>query len=666
MITKPHFYSLFKIFLIAGVSPLFGAASLFATAGTQIYFSRGYETTTATTIFESEGSANFSERVVFTGKNQIHEVDTMTTPAFDPDTGYRTSQSTTPTYESTGSLYLHIGYHNNGYIGDSETVQEVILNGDLVVGRMAIENQYVKDDTTYATANMVNTITAGNTDYALVFQHSGATNENFFIRGAQGSNFILDMNIEVDSMGQDSANRMSAAFFCGGNYLQFGTETGRARTITVQASTMYMTRIFAPNHADGIMRIYSDVYVKGAPLRVFDGATIHQHGNVSVTGGVVDVYYGNSATITSKYHTYGTLDIDNVTIKNLVLFNTEAAADSYAQFDGKITIKKALAGTNMTNGFSMARTSKAGQVITFNGDVSLEDNTSHGQATLGYIAAGSVLNYNGKVTSTRTAETSLNAGTGITAKAIANLRGTTSNSFKALGIRYGAINLLKSGSAKAIDFSDNRDFGFGSDVALNVFGDNQMDLSKARISLWSPGSGRTVSGTINLNGTSTKVRGFNANNADGRRLVVDFGMTQSNMTSAEMAAQGITADMINATGAGVSQTFELMGTISINIEAGNTITFKNYIVGEDHVVCGIQLSTQGWHSETNLDSNLFRFEVADSTLVYGKDADYYFSETSVDGGWEYALVMLIPEPSEVATLFGVLALGFALYLRKKH
>lgn len=625
-------YKQLSLSLVAMVA----ASSLFAAEGACNYFvymTRGTETTTSNNIFAtvdsvSKNGLTFTERFIsgqaddYVGgtanANTITQLEAL--GAVDTTTGYNSDTAVQAMYHANddttkdrGEIYLHIGYFYNGYTGAGSTVNDLVLNGNLTLARLALENQ--KDAST-PTPGMLTTLTSGDTGSLLTLKCATSANENIFLRGAQGSTFILDTDILVANTAAATLNH--SILVAGGagtpNYVQFGTENGTKRTITFNNLGMKAST--------------------GAGITVSDGATLLSYSNIVLND-----------------------------LKTMRLFNL-AGNGSTATIKGNVTVTTAGETFRLFNVV-------ANTTLNIDGNVTIAATADKTSTTfMGNVAKGGVVNFSGTITNNRNAETALNVGSitgGVASAGIANFRGTSTNLFAQFGLRYGTLNLLKT-SGKAISFAtgyvNGRTFGVGGNAFINVFGGNQLDLSECNLTLWGPDN-KNLSFTLNLNGTNAEVKRITLSTAN-RYMVVDFGMTDSNMTNAEMTAQGITSDMIFATGEGKMQTFKVGSAgFSVADVAGNYVLFKNYIIGEDTVFSSVQLSSKGWYSDSTLDSNLFRFEVADSSLVYGKDNDYYFSETAVDGGWEYALV-IVPEPSEVAALFGLLALGFALYFRKRN
>lgn len=658
MATSTPSLKLIKTSLVAG---LFASAGALFGAGEfnyYMYLTRGTETTTTQNIFATvdSGTGNgltLSERFIKTTANAIDQLEplgTVNTDSSSPTYGCNTGTAQTPDYGTTyndGQIYLHIGYHNSGFVGSNETVEDLILNGNFTVGRIAIENQ----NGTTPTANLLNTI-VGDSKYTLKFKVGNKTNENFFFRGLQGSTFTLDTNISVENFLNTGQTDSAAHIFVigggggtsEGNTLQIGT-VANAKTLTINNTAM---------------------------------ATL------AATNRNVFALNGKNASLIVN----NKINLNDNVVRSLVYFQTNHGNES-AVLNGDITVNKNMATSNNIT-YKMFETKAAGQLVTVNGKIDVKSTANSASTTFfASLAGGSYLNLNNTITSARTAETSFNMGSA-TNKAVANFRGSESNSFHTIGLRNGVANFMKTGGAKALT-SSNVYMGTGGDVIINSFNGQQMDLSSSTIALWGAAnvSGRLISGTINMNGTqSLTLKSFSDNGngnsdskplGDGRSFVLDFGMTRSGMTEAQKTASGITAGMINETGAGVAQTFTLTGTL-IQVASKHTsaaaeddgvmnhIYINNYIVGEDKIICGVKLSAtnsksgNALFSETVLDNNLFIFEVSDDSLVYG--VDYWFTETQVDGGWEYS-VAYIPEASEIAALFGVAALVFALYRRRK-
>lgn len=619
---------LFKSVLISTLA-LFSSADIFAgsTGDVHIYLSRGYSTTTADTVFTDGTGTAFSERWVAAGQNTIDDVNKNAPTLFDAN-GYRQAGSSTPSYVSDGSAYLHLGYYNNACVGSGTAVQDLNLNANLTIGRMAIENTYSGG----ATPNTISKITAGNTSNALNISYGGGY-DVFFFRSAANGALTLDMDINAEVTGT-----IGLLFNVGGNSVTFGSST-YARNVEIKGSGTANWAI-SLNGANSNFTSYSNITISGLAKESF-----RVSGNMTLYGNVT---FGGSVNKTGFY----LANDDNGTNANLNVL-------------GNIHIKSS------ANDFALIKVYKSTQVANL-GNITIDATyTASTIQALGDIGSGAVVNYNGAIKSYRATEVSINAGT-MTSRGIANFKGSQSNEFRIFGFRRGVLNLMKSSGATALQMTvENAALGMGGQAIINSFGENQLDLSKAKVELWSPtdssNSTNTVSGIINLNGkVNTNLYSFTSS---GRQLHVDFGMTNSGMTSAQITAQGITADMINETGAGIAQTFYLAKPGNIGDVATSYILFRNYIVGEDVIICGEELSSasnsagKSLFSKTELTGNLFRIEGYDDSDKYG--VDYWLEEKDLGNGtWGYQIV-LVPEPATIAALIGLASLVFAVWRRKK-
>lgn len=621
---------LFKSVLTAALITSTSSALFAAGSGdVHIYLSRGYSSTTANTVFQDETGTDFSERWVAAGQNAIDDINKNAPTLFDAD-GYRQVGSSDASYVSDGSAYLHIGYYNNGCVGSGAVVQDLVLNSDLVLGRMAIEAQYTNNSVATATPNMVQKITAGNTSNSIEISYGG-TFDTFFFRGNQACTMILDADIKTDI-----ANNIGVVFNVGeNNSLVFGTsDENTKRTVRLNGAGT-ANWFVATYNKNGSFISYSDIIISGVAKESFRVA--------------------GSMTI------YGDLTFDSTINKTgFYMVNDDATKTANLNVLGDIFIN------NTAEGFTLVKSYKPEQVVNLS-NITIDANYTKGTSTgvLGEIGNGCVVNYNGTIKNSSTKEVSINAGS-MTNRGIANFKGTESNEFRGLGLRRGIFNMMKSGSANAISMTvQGSSLGMGGRAIINSFGENQLDLSKAEIQLWHPGDGNTVSGIINLNGkVDTKVYAFNSG---ARQLHVDFGMTDHGMTQAQLTAQGITSGMINATGAGIAQTFYLEKVVYLSDVKTSYIFFRNYIVGEDVIICGEQLSStsnsvkKSLYSRTELDGNIFRIEGYDDADKYG--VDYWLAEIDLgDGTWGYQIV---PEPATIAALIGLVSLAFAAWRRKK-
>ena len=205
---------------------------------------------------------------------------------------------------------------------------------------------------------------------------------------------------------------------------------------------------------------------------------------------------------------------------------------------------------------------------------------------------------------------------------------------------------------------------------MNIFGKNQFKVSpNARWDLWGATEGN--SGIVNLNGTSLEIGTINFAGSS-RNLILDFGMSDHGMTNEQLAAQGITSEMINATGAGERQTIAIWGFTfnEASLVEDCYVLIRNFIVGEDRVLSYTKLSEltlngELVYSDSVLEENILRFDGYIDSEKYG--VDYYLAEVETTDAygascWEY---YIIPEPADIAALIGALALGFAFLRRRR-
>lgn len=274
---------------------------------------------------------------------------------------------------------------------------------------------------------------------------------------------------------------------------------------------------------------------------------------------------------------------------------------------------------------------------------------------------------------------------------IVNFMGSGKNTFNStVEIHSSVVNLMKSGTANAISWNaGTKPTGDTSNIVmrfnsyLNVFGGNQIASSSSdRIRL--AVTGENTVGTVNLNGTNLYVRSLATDTGGGSNyahFVFDYGMTNSGMSDSELAAN-VTANTSNVdkTGYGKAQTLAL-GTMQTN--AGNIVTIKNYMYGEDILLVGSNYGINNTDESRNIiifDTSFYRAILkahdAGATLVFGENASeysYWYAVESYNAeDYQYKLELseamkaLVPEPSTYALIFGVLALSFAAYKRRKN
>lgn len=276
---------------------------------------------------------------------------------------------------------------------------------------------------------------------------------------------------------------------------------------------------------------------------------------------------------------------------------------------------------------------------------------------------------------------------------IVNFMGNASNVYGGtLEIHSSVINLMKGGSANAISWAaETKPSGETSNITmrynsyLNIFGNNQIAQSSSdRLKLTATGEGTVA--TINLNGTNFYARSLATDNSGGdvyAKFVFDYGMSDSGMTSEELAANvSANTTQVSLTGYGKKQTLSL-GTMTTT--AGNIVEIKHYMYGEDILLVGENYAVDNDVETNNIivfDTSfyleIFRSHIKDplATLAFGENVSEYCYWYAVEHfnaeDYEYklefseAMKALIPEPSTYALLLGVLALGFAAYKRRKN
>lgn len=763
------------------------APSVYATAGSadvQTYLTRGYDgtgtapATTDTGFFTTDGGSTFSDRMLQSNANRIDEI---ASGKVDPVTGARLDTSTTPTYVADGSIYLHVGYFNSGYVGSGSTVENFRLNGNLVLGRLGIENVYWETynegkDPCYTTPNIAKVITAGNSNYTLTFNYTkGESNELLFFRAPVTSSvyvnpvpatFTLDCNIDFAgvTLKQDKMFIVST-----GNHLILGSEDYK-RTLTIDRGIGTVTNFIMTEGVTtpSIITTYSDLTVNGMVNYAYRGTghfnlmgnsvinngklnaddttgftgyfsliTLSGNGTPtsdpgkaivngavtvnSATTGSMDIFYLNRAG--NYLELNGAVNLNafagaSTTLVHLNVSNTSAlvrgnvnvnstvgsshlfrlyANNQSVVVDGKITVTKAanmsiarfqtgtsgqsvvfnndieiqsltkdtrlvFFATNGTDSTTLAGTN----VVTFNGNITISDKSTFSETILGVRKDYTVTEFFGKIdASTRTTQTSFSGDNAV--RAIVNFRGKVDNTFNNIGFRASVFNLLNTNDSAAI--KSTASIAFGGAAHLNVFGDKQLQISNtATWQLWGPTN--NISGTVNLNGLATLKIGKYDPYGASRRLIIDLGMTDHGMTANQLIANQITADMINETAQGIAQTITI-GSITnstVATVADCYILFKNYVVGEDKIICEVQLSKTSLngvlcYSQSDINGNILRIDGYTDSDKYG--VEYWLEETDLGNGtWEYSM-HFIPEPASVASILALLALGFVAYRKRK-
>lgn len=753
-----------------------------ADASVNVYLTRGYDGTgshaasTATGVFATDGGEDFSDRIV----SAANRIDQIPTGVVNPTTGARLDGSTDPTYNPDGSIYLHIGHFNSGYVGAGSTVENFMLNGDLVIGRLGIENVYWESGAyndgkgpAYTTPNVAQVFTAGASDYTLTFNYTKEeANEMLFFRSSSDNQyrvdpvvhtFTLDCNIEFAGIYAKSGSVFQIS---NGNHLILGSNStsNPKRTITVgknlgaTATNLIMTN--GPTTPSTIT-VYSDLMIEGTVGYVYRGVGhFNVHGDTTIRNTGFENYFslitlsgnGTATSDPGKAIVNGAVKVEGATSNSMDVFFLNRAGN-YLELNGAVTFN-ALAGATTTlitlnasdtealatgaitvnsdagtsahlfrvNANNQKITSKGkiilenagnlaiarfqsgsvGQsiiidsdieikkikseatrlvffanagtdsttlagtsVAIFNGDITITDNTFT-QVLLGTRADYTVTEFYGKLSApTRTQQTSFASGG---TRALVNFRGKVDNDLNNIGFRGSVYNLLNTNDSAAVKATASISFGGGAH--LNIFGEKQLQISStATWQLWGAGAG-SVSGTVNLNGLKSLKIGKYDPYGTNRHLIIDFGMSDHGMTANQLIANNITADMINETAKGIAQTITLGGIKDTTAPTVGAcyILFKNYVVGEDKIICEVQLSKTSLNGELcysadDISKNILRIDGYTDADKYG--SEYYLQETALGNGtWEYSMY-IIPEPATVAAILGLAALAFAAYRRRK-
>lgn len=232
------------------------------------------------------------------------------------------------------------------------------------------------------------------------------------------------------------------------------------------------------------------------------------------------------------------------------------------------------------------------------------------------------------------------------------MKGNTSNELGTYCVSTDSVlNLAKTGGANAFNAGSTLEITQHSTV--NVLGNNQFS-NAANIKFAAPevdASNNKIAGYLNMNGYNVEINKLQlAGSVDIAR---------------DLTYTGYVEGIIDFGSNSAAQTFSMESGIEVvgngyNFELNDSkFIIKNFHVGEDKIVSGTQLSTQ-WVGD------LAGAEVyaLDLLSFEGYDMDLYsITETQNGGYWEYSLA--IPEPSTYAAIFGIFALGFAAYRRRK-
>ncbi len=268
-------------------------------------------------------------------------------------------------------------------------------------------------------------------------------------------------------------------------------------------------------------------------------------------------------------------------------------------------------------------------------------------------------------------------------KCIVNFRGNGNNILVNTVFDCGVFNLMKSDGASAA----TTQLSLRYDTIVNVMSEGNLNYLS---DLFAGTSYNGVSGTINLCGTSIRLPWvyMNSTSAGDRRINIDFGMTRSGMTAEEMSAQGISVSDISGKSSAQTLVMGKIDGIGEDYVSTSYVEIFNFYSGDfggDRIIMesGIEIDT------SDISKNALRIDVSNYQAIlddfygigaydleYGNNSEYgYWLESSIISDGEFAgmteidlvfndavqnLFSQIPEPSSIAFLFGLFALGFVL------
>lgn len=513
----------------------------------------------------------------------------------------------------------------------------------------------------------------------VTIDHAISTGATMFAKLTNAGSLQFDKGITVNSAGAMSSGETPVAYAFTLMSLEAPSNSAIVNGSTSVKNVLGAFTLANLAGADSTASINGDLTVSdiggttilanltGARSNVSIGKKINDDERTTITvnsgiGGVFTLVnldgVGSTATID------GNIDVNKIN-NTFTLFNLTKANQSVV-VNGDITFYAGAGSTNGTRLFTGA-SAASGSSITFNGNIKFNDNGGANQL-LGASWAGSIVNFNGTISSNRTNEVSF----GGHATAVVNFRGSESNTLNNAGLRASVYNLMKTDGSASIDLSaggTNNNMCFGGNARVNLFGENQIVGKDTTIwRTWTPLN--KIGVTINMNGKNLAMGTYQPGGSD-RIAIIDFGATELGMTADQMAASGITPDMVFETGAGIAQTFSIAGVddgYSAATVADCYILFKNYLVGEDKIISKVQLSLTDLNgsvcfSETDITKNILRIDGYTDADKYG--VDYKLEEIDLGNGtWEYTLTM-IPEPSAYAAIFGAIALALAALNRRR-
>ena len=588
----------------------------------------------------SNGNATFSEDDAIFDYQYYMQATGITTPGNWGVEYWLYSEKTSlkPYYSPSSLTFQNLSYEKNGVL----TASKLYLTSK-ATGKTTLT---VANDITFK-------MDASNT--SVVFQNTSST-QRFGLISAGG-----DFNIGT----ADQAEGVKGTLAIGGS-------GSNIKELKITGATNVRT--------GGTLRVFADTYTTGkitldtaSSLTIGDGDT---YGNTltvngySSTGTSSAKIYANTVNITdtisltnTETSTRTTIYADSLSTKDIVasgngwlyFFAKDVETNTTFNVDGDITLSDN-AKIMSQNGTSFGSDNVRAD-ITMSGTSQLSFGFTTNEKLSRNVYAG-VITLNGESTSSRPTINLIN----ITARQdshatwdIKGLSGTQGNiTIYAPGTNNTASLILSIDEGKTYSYS-----GVIQNLYTIMTGTNSKGVQYLRGNLYNIGTLESRGGTLYINGThltGTKIR---FNNGSGKLGIVsensDYG--ELNVASIELNYRATllldisdsVQDIITADGISVSAT-EVDGALK---------TFHIDFNLADDIVLDKQYRV--FTAKNTLNTNGTSLDLITSTNNLGYDAEFSVADNSLYVIFSTA----VPEPAEWAMIFGALALGLAIYRRRK-
>ncbi len=518
-----------------------------------------------------------------------------------------------------------------------------------------------------AFAEKVQMLATGSTDgtptwtyYVASGDHAKDSPYDFATLGIDKGFLYIKDNVKITSLpdNNDNGNKFIDLRF-------ITTSTGETSTLDLGGNTLYRTNL---NDASRTYVINS-TNAKGGGTHILKNGTIQTDSTttgvtktqIAIGNGAIDFHLGDADATESTINTTLNASGTDITVQK---FNDSIAATFTIEKDAKLTGKSFTANAEIAS-YIKGKLEVTG-ASTFNNNVTISGSVSGDTATFKGVTT---INEGGEVITTGGNINFYNSAT------IAGTVDVTSSSY-VVYFHGGESVLTSTGSLSAAQIRmqegakltlQNKFTHLGTGGGVGLYGKN-VTLVLDGVDVLDVNAGRQIS--------------LNAADTTGTTVIVQksnhikwFGITQHKDDTATGSSQQLTVNLAGTASEGralleLNQMFANVDSAHGNdwngsMLLGATFEFTNFDNGDLWFSKKyVEDDTNGWQADfakvkingevvfttqEDFDNN-WKWEAAQ---IDGRDGYYLISKTAV------------PEPAEWATIFGAIALGFAMYRRRK-